>query len=128
MSIASVRSAVASEMTGGCRLEQRAHTIYFALVSLVANLAHEKPNAFLPIHSDIHGIIMMAEKTCEGCVCRKKRYQQKPTVLSSERTHQEAPSSWDPSAFETTSFAFPSLSQYCATAVVVVGVNVRVRT
>ena len=70
----------------------------------------------------------MAEKTCEGRVWRRKGYQQKQTVLFLERTHQEVPFSWDPLAFETTSFVSPSLTHCATTVVVVASVDVRVYT
>jgi len=41
--------------------------IYFALISLIANLTHEQRNAFLPIHSNVHGIIVVAEEACKCC-------------------------------------------------------------
>jgi hypothetical protein len=69
---------------------------------------------------------MMAEETCEGCVCRRKVHQQKSIALPFKRTHQEVPVSWDLLAFEKTSFVSPSLF-HCATSVVV-GVDVRVCT
>ena len=105
---------------------KRRPTIDFALISLVANLAHEQRNPFLPIHSNIHGIIMMAEKACESCVCGRKGHEQKSTALSFERTHQEVPFSWDLLASETTSFVFPSVRRRATS--VVVGVNVRAYT
>ena len=94
--------------------KKRRRTVDLALISLVTDLAHEQCNALLPVHSNVHGIVMVAEKTCERCVCRGKGDQQQPPALTLGHTHQEVPSSLDLLVCERTSFAFPSL---CATAV-----------
>ena len=47
---------------------KRRRTVDLALISLVTDLTHEQCNALLPVHPNIHGIIMVAEKTCECCV------------------------------------------------------------
>ena len=94
--------------------KKRRRTVDLALISLVTDLAHEQCNALLPVHSDVHGIVMVAEKTCERCVCRGKEDERQPPALTLGHTHQEVPSSLDLLVCETTFFAFPSL---CATAV-----------
>ena len=88
------------------------HTIDPALISLVTDLAHKERNTFLPIHSNVYRIVVVAKKTRERCVYRGKGDQQRSSTLFSKRTYQEAPSSGDPLACATTSFVFPSL---CAT-------------
>lgn len=128
MSIASVKSDIAggvSEVNEGDDPSKRRRTVDLALISLVTNLAYKQRNAFLPIYSNIHGIIMVAEKTCERSVYRGKGDQQQSSALSFKRTYQEVPSFSGLLASATTFFVYPSL---CATAVVVVGVDVRGRT
>ena len=57
-------------MAGGS--SKRRRTIDLALISLVTDLAHKERNPFLPIHSNIHGIVVVAEKTRERGVYRGK--------------------------------------------------------
>jgi hypothetical protein len=47
-------------------------TVDLALISLVTNLAHEQRNPLLPIHPDVHGIVVVAEKTCECGIYAKE--------------------------------------------------------
>ena len=51
----------------GVDQKKRRRTVYFALISLIANLTHEQRNAFLPIHSNVHGIIVVAEEARKCC-------------------------------------------------------------
>jgi len=68
--MASVRSGVWDEQWVANGSSERQRTVDLALISLVADLAHKQRNPFLPIHSNIHGIVVVAEKTRECRVCR----------------------------------------------------------
>jgi len=92
---------------------KRRRTVDLALISLVTDLAYKQCNPFLPIHSNIHRIVVVAEKTRERRVYRD-RDQQYSSTLSFKHTYPEVPSSGDLLACARTSFVCPSL---CAVAV-----------
>ena len=80
-------------------------TIHFALVSLIANSAHERSNAFFSVDSDGHGLLMVAEETSEGSVYAKLEF---PVNLKFLNAYQVGPSVlYSPPASSSSSFVCP---------------------